>query len=602
MAVQRETLIECQKIPRTNQTFDGMSKRKSVQNCIKEYLANDDSHEVESLLETTTNCDIQDKEGKTLLMAAAMKGNTNLVQKLVQKGAAVNVRDNTKRSALFYATKCGYSETVEYLLINGARASVNKTDKNSDTPLHVACQRRYCSCVGVLLKYGADRNAYNVKGESPASIARSRGNKCLEQMLSDQKSEENQDVQSRNFHVCNRQRFKRPTYEVIEDFEDDKMDTEEVLSAGVKKKHSNSIGMSDRVFLPLKTQDMSFEPQYLDLNQSNDEAQIHHTKQNYPTGLTRDSHPNWDPYEIETTEAEQFHNDSITADNMASNHYDSAGLSPLTSRPPPVYIPFHSSVSQPKSSADCVLTNETETKTANAVTRRSYINWDPYKMDAQKPNDDKMRHKSAAYPIKGRQDCGQPTDETIQRPSFENYHSQKSVNSSNNDTGTLRNEQSSRQQEKCNQTILTNETETKTAKAAARRSSYINWDPYKMDAQKPTDDTTQQKSAAHPIKDRQDCGQSSEETIQRPSFENYHSQKSVNSSINDMGELRKEQVHGQQMKSTEEAEKLSRAFVGMEIDRKSTDRFNVVLKEMAQQKLKKVPPPVRPKPKVSKYN
>ena len=56
------------------------------------------------------------------------------------------------------------------MLVKNA-ADINATDKNGDTPLHVAAQYNAYETALVLLEDGADTNAEDDKGHTPLHIA-----------------------------------------------------------------------------------------------------------------------------------------------------------------------------------------------------------------------------------------------------------------------------------------------------------------------------------------------------------------------------------------------------------------------------------------------
>eukprot|EP00658_Telonema_sp_P-2_P031474 TRINITY_DN23541_c0_g1_i1.p1 TRINITY_DN23541_c0_g1~~TRINITY_DN23541_c0_g1_i1.p1 ORF type:complete len:261 (+),score=44.35 TRINITY_DN23541_c0_g1_i1:210-992(+) len=81
---------------------------------------------VEHLLQhrpTTGNSDVHWKNysGQTPLMCAAQFGSPQIVQRLVDCGAAVDARDNDGSTAVHYAAECGHDSVVSCLLANGAR-------------------------------------------------------------------------------------------------------------------------------------------------------------------------------------------------------------------------------------------------------------------------------------------------------------------------------------------------------------------------------------------------------------------------------------------------------------------------------------------------
>jgi hypothetical protein len=89
------------------------------------------------------------------MLAAAFRGDLEMIGKCVFSGedaaATCNVADAMGNTALHFAAQGGYAEAVAALLANGAQ--VNATNRQNQTPLHVAANR---DVVNQLLAHGAD--------------------------------------------------------------------------------------------------------------------------------------------------------------------------------------------------------------------------------------------------------------------------------------------------------------------------------------------------------------------------------------------------------------------------------------------------------------
>ena len=74
----------------------------------------------QSALATGLDPNLSNKNGWTLLMLAAVKGNTKIGQLLIDAGADLNKRTNGRETALSLASHSGSRAFVELLLARGA--------------------------------------------------------------------------------------------------------------------------------------------------------------------------------------------------------------------------------------------------------------------------------------------------------------------------------------------------------------------------------------------------------------------------------------------------------------------------------------------------
>ena len=99
------------------------------------------------------------------LMAAAEKGNTDVVKDLLDKGAQVDARTYRGYTPLRHAAFNGYTDTARLLLDRGAQ--VDSVDVNGHTPLRSAVINRRADVPKLLILRGADPlNAF----DSPEEI------------------------------------------------------------------------------------------------------------------------------------------------------------------------------------------------------------------------------------------------------------------------------------------------------------------------------------------------------------------------------------------------------------------------------------------------
>ncbi|XP_054162408.1 tonsoku-like protein [Oppia nitens] len=94
--------------------------------------------------------------GETPLHMACIKGEENLVSKLITDKHPVNVRDNCGWTPLHEATNNGFPNIVKILLDNGANINDNEGQKcKGITPLHDACINGHLDVIRLLLEKGA---------------------------------------------------------------------------------------------------------------------------------------------------------------------------------------------------------------------------------------------------------------------------------------------------------------------------------------------------------------------------------------------------------------------------------------------------------------
>ena len=121
-------------------------------------------------------------QGESALMMAAIKGHLALVNKLLERGAAVNKDGWT---ALHYAASAALPDSlaiVQLLVRKGAQ--VDAPSPNGTTPLMMAAQYSSEDVVAQLLKYGADPRAKNQRGWSAVDFARQASRDYLVESLS----------------------------------------------------------------------------------------------------------------------------------------------------------------------------------------------------------------------------------------------------------------------------------------------------------------------------------------------------------------------------------------------------------------------------------
>ena len=125
--------------------------------------------------------DLTNRAGETALMISALKGQTEWLDKLMDRGAAVDGPGTQVWTALHYAASSPGVAAVELLLTRGAK--VDARSPNGSTPLMMAARYGSEDAVQLLLKRGADARLRNDLGLSAADFARQAGREALTESL-----------------------------------------------------------------------------------------------------------------------------------------------------------------------------------------------------------------------------------------------------------------------------------------------------------------------------------------------------------------------------------------------------------------------------------
>ena len=170
---------------------------------------------INTFIDAGMNPNVQDSDGRTVLISAAARGDIAVVNALIARGVDLNVRDKRKFTALTHAIDAMYDdvqdvllnqpgldpncvglnersalfayvwrdnkERVEKLLAHGA--DVKMPDADGDTALHGAGQTGNVEIIRLLLDKGADPNAKNKQGGTPLMWAAVYGHRDAVQLL-----------------------------------------------------------------------------------------------------------------------------------------------------------------------------------------------------------------------------------------------------------------------------------------------------------------------------------------------------------------------------------------------------------------------------------
>ena len=159
--------------------FMDMNKRRSVNdkleygysgNTIFHTIAYNNAREcAEYMLSTNYDYSLVNKDGNNVLHIAGLKGNYDLVNKiLVHGGSSVECNNKYGDTALHSAVRSGSYNSVKILLNNGGSGCVDIVNKLGETPLHVAAvsKKKNFKVVELLVNYGSNIHNINKNEET----------------------------------------------------------------------------------------------------------------------------------------------------------------------------------------------------------------------------------------------------------------------------------------------------------------------------------------------------------------------------------------------------------------------------------------------------
>jgi cytohesin len=126
------------------------------------------------LIAKGANVEARDKNGATPLHQAALKGNLAFATLLLQHGADVNARDGDGATPLHNAALSGHRELAALLLDKGADREARDSESGA-TPLYHAAAWGRTALVELLIARGADINARNKASATPLAAAEKNG-------------------------------------------------------------------------------------------------------------------------------------------------------------------------------------------------------------------------------------------------------------------------------------------------------------------------------------------------------------------------------------------------------------------------------------------
>jgi len=131
-----------------------------------EYVVSDS--EIISKIQALADIDERDRDGRTLLMFAALNERKSVAAYLIERGADVNAADNIGFTPLHFAVQDHSDSVLELLLASGA--NVNAQDSFGNSPLMRANMATPLPLFETLLRHGADPKLKNNFGMSSVDV------------------------------------------------------------------------------------------------------------------------------------------------------------------------------------------------------------------------------------------------------------------------------------------------------------------------------------------------------------------------------------------------------------------------------------------------
>ena len=141
----------------------------------------------EEINENITNTNIiatlnvRNKEGKTVLMAAAIAGRKEVCELLLTRGCDINVQNNNGATAMLIAASAGHHDVVELFLTHGCKKHIVDNDRNN--ALIHSCKNGHIEVSKLLLTHGIKINIKNKNGYTALIYAASIGATELIELL-----------------------------------------------------------------------------------------------------------------------------------------------------------------------------------------------------------------------------------------------------------------------------------------------------------------------------------------------------------------------------------------------------------------------------------
>ncbi|XP_034830693.1 26S proteasome non-ATPase regulatory subunit 10-like [Maniola hyperantus] len=122
-----------------------------------------------------------DTNNRLLIHWAALGGNENLVDFLIDLGSPIDPNDDTNCTPLLLASSAGRLEVVRLLI--GKGSNVNHKSIRGQSSLHYACSKGYIEVAKLLIDADANINEVDILGATPLHRAAAQGRSNIVELL-----------------------------------------------------------------------------------------------------------------------------------------------------------------------------------------------------------------------------------------------------------------------------------------------------------------------------------------------------------------------------------------------------------------------------------
>jgi hypothetical protein len=137
---------------------------------------------VTAYIDQGVDVNVQDQDGVTAIIIAAINNDYKIIELLLEHGADVNIKTNDGATALSFAAMEGSELAAEKLIEHGANLNEQENSKG-DTPIMLAIKESHSEIVKLLYKQDIDLQIKNNEGNTAIEMAIALNNPEINEFL-----------------------------------------------------------------------------------------------------------------------------------------------------------------------------------------------------------------------------------------------------------------------------------------------------------------------------------------------------------------------------------------------------------------------------------